>query len=950
MLGNRALVATIRAKGLFLNDPAALALAWRRLAVEENGRRLILLRQDPQLSALESELAAMNGCCDDPQDNREKLRTNLVNGLRELRASMDAAHTYIIINRTRALDAKGGSKRQWASGKAFDRVLEIRNEFRDLCAPYLPPDEDPAIEAKSAHMTCDLLAVLSHVEDALRRETTENVARDFDDLINDTFEVLRTNKEIRDRTARGIRHLLIDEFQDTDSRQLAIARLLVHESDVDPQPELFIVGDAKQSIYYFRGAEVEVFAEAREAAGKTIRLERNFRSVPEVLEFANDFFAQSRALSAVEPEYKRIEPDRKRLNACRVEFLIPLGRDKKTAIKDYRKDEAELIAGRIAQMCHAAPVSVSDPDTGESRPARFGDAAILFRALRDVYLYESALRRRNIPYMVIAGTGFYERQEVADMRNLLAVIVDPSNEMALLGLLRSPMAGLSDESLVSLCDRRRLVQAFRAKEVPAGFPQPERLEHARQLVCNLRANREMPLPAFLRHVLDRTQYEAILAGQFLGPQKVGNVHKMIDLAEAFSRGSAGGLGAFVRYLDEVAAQEIREGEAAIQPEGVDSVTLMTIHKSKGLEFPIVVVPDLARNLAAGRSSDVLLHRDLGVAVKVAGEQGEPKSCSMYTLIQRARDEHETAENARVLYVAMTRARDWLLLAGAPIDKGADTSWMGAIDKVYKILEKNDGDVLRGDGWCAVIRKQPGPERIPEPAVESGSPLTDQDVLRRMGRIEAVAPARKTFSVSEIVNMPDGDQVLAAEGGRERSKALLRGTLIHRILEEWDWKSDPGTLVQRVFNEEGPASPRYAELERNLLAVAERLRSLPIARHIAAQAAGAQREAPFLLRVDDALVSGTVDLLLSDGTIIDYKTGERHDEVHARYTWQVQLYAAAVHQLQGIDPSAAYLLYLDLGELVEVEITRAAVEAALTRTRDAITLLKAKVPVLRESRL
>ena len=251
---------------------------------------------------------------------------------------------------------------------------------------------------------------------------------------------------------------MVDEGPGTNAGQAGVAKGLMALGD-RAGAELFVVGDAKQSIYKFRGAEVEVFDMARKLAEETIPLDVNYRSLPEVMGFINAFFRRSRALESVEAEYKGMQTHRAAIDEPRVEFLIP------EEVADANSDalrnlEAELIANRIAALCGADGSFIYDSDLDISRPAEFGDVALLFRRGTHIQIYAPALTKRGIDGPVIEGGGYYKKQEISDLRNLLETVLDPWDETALAGFLRSPVAALKDETLMELCVGKGLSEAF----------------------------------------------------------------------------------------------------------------------------------------------------------------------------------------------------------------------------------------------------------------------------------------------------------------------------------------------------------------------------------------------------------------------------------------------------------------------------------------------------------
>ncbi|MBI2435182.1 MAG: UvrD-helicase domain-containing protein, partial [Candidatus Hydrogenedentes bacterium] len=598
-----------------LDDPTKLCREWAKTATQERERRLKALKHDPKVRSFLRRLQQLTGLCQNPEDGREQRRERFIRNFLALLEAKSAQQIQRCLDEFLMKDGINGYAKHWLTPARFKEITELQTAIVKWADSLAKQEEtDETLEGESAVLCCAVLRVFAQMDRAYAEDKRENAAYDFDDLIEMTVRALGDNPALRARVAGSIQFLLIDEFQDTDGVQAEIVERLAREPG---GPRLFVVGDAKQSIYYFRGAELGVFQEARGAASQLLPLGQNFRSLPEILEFVNDFFRGSGLLDNL-GEFLPMSTHRPRQDGQRIEFLITPGAEdgQRKIMEDCRRAEAALIAGRILELCEGnAPLPVFGRETKAFRPATFGDVAILFRSLTDAYLYEDALRRARIPYQLMQGRGFYRRQEFLDVLNLLKVVIDPWNEAALLAFLRSPFAGLSDEDLFWLTRREGLAAAFHANRPPKEMAEPAVLEPVRALVHTLRANMDMPLPAYLRWILEVSGFEAVLLAQFNGVQKASNVRKLVDLALEFSRHAPASLYSYVKYLDEAREESLREGEAVLQPESAGAVLIMSIHQAKGLEFPIVFIPDMDRDQRGSNKDSRLLHRDLGVGIK-----------------------------------------------------------------------------------------------------------------------------------------------------------------------------------------------------------------------------------------------------------------------------------------------------------------------------------------------
>ena len=913
-----------------LEDAEALLTRWETEEPRERKRRLAELRSTPAVRRWLKQLAAFDGRCVSVTDGREIWRSTALDALRRI---LDAGDAAVVRHQLVRIGEKmpKGFKKNWETEESFEQVTLLQKAVKRWAESLLAETRNPAVERAAAELVAAVYTTARTLIEALATAKQKLNALDFDDLIAGALTMLRENDDLRSRTARGIKFLLIDEFQDTDGAQLEIARLLAnHESG----PGLFIVGDAKQSIFYFRGAEVDVFQEERTRALDIIPLDRNFRSLPDVLDFVNDFFARSRLLDQVE-NYRPMAAHRARQEDARIEFLFttrPPDTKSRWPMSEYRRAEAGHVATRIRQLC-AGETRVYDEHTDTWRAPHYGDIALLFRSTSNIHLYEGALRNAGIPYTLIGGAGFYTRQEIMDVLNLLRVISDPWDEMALLGFLRGPIAGLSDESLLRLRHAGQLVHVFESTMLPEDFLQTEELTHARNLVTSLRPKSQLPLPSFLRHVLEETGYEAILLAQYLGVQKASNVRKLIDLAQDFARQRPPSLRAFVQYLQKIGSQNVRESEAPLQPEGTGAVTLMTIHKSKGLEFPVVFIPDMAQESIASNKEAVFLHKNLGMSMKVTGDDGLPLLPSMAGLIRDRISEEEEAEEARLLYVALTRARDYLVLCGT--DEVKDESWFGAIAREFGVLSAKEGAPVQGAGWRGVVHR-PAPMFTRGASASAAPELPDHGVLaRRIAPLISAPASRLTFSISSVLDRMAGGFDEEEERGEPETRkprkdaawAMSRGTLVHRLFELWDFQTAAAPPLKDLIAEARLGLSRRNAMLEELTGLAERFRASALYPLLAAQRT-LRREAPFLLKLGETIISGTIDALLEDGTILDYKTGAMEPSRHARYEWQLLLYAAAVRALCGVTPPRGLLYYVDEDTVHETVITEDQIEDAM----------------------
>lgn len=588
----------------------------------------------------------------------------------------------------RALQALKAAKVRKA-GRVKEAAADVEACLRDVSLFYYD-----ACAGETLH---GVLALLRRIERCYGELKAEINGLDYEDLQWKARELLRSRPEVARAVARSIRFILVDEFQDTNGLQKEIIDLLLEarrESSLPPL-SLFIVGDQKQSIYGFRGATVEVFAEVEREitahGGLRLVLETNFRSQRPLVEFFNRFF--SRLMSPPDGEeadalealgfvgFIPSEAHRGSLSEPAIELLLEVT-DGATTRDEARQAEAHLIADRIAQMVRSGERLIADRETSSApapsrRAVRYGDIAILFRALSDIKIYERALRQRGIPYYVLAGKGFYERPEIQDIFALLQFLENRTNEIALVAALRSPLFGLSDETLYWMRQQADLRPGSGLDPHPLltsllnwsslwsiadeQRPLVERAAAVVERLLDLR-NR-LPLVELIREIIEVTEDEALQATAYDGHQRVANLRKLMELARGFDARGPHFLGDFIRYVHQFTEMETREAEAPLESARADAVTLMTVHKAKGLEFPLVIVPDLSRQFRRD-APPLAFDRALGIGLKIPDARGRAHPSWLHERVCEQIARREFFENQRVLFVALTRAQDYVILSTA----------------------------------------------------------------------------------------------------------------------------------------------------------------------------------------------------------------------------------------------------------------------------------------------
>jgi len=516
---------------------------------------------------------------------------------------------------------------------------------------------------------------------------------DFLDLLLRARNLVRDNRDIRVELQRRFTHIFVDEFQDTDPLQAEILMLLGSDDpdqrdwrQVRPVPgKLFIVGDPKQSIYRFRRADVALYQEVKRqviaAGGALVDLNVSFRAVPEIQEVVNAAFAPVMAdESLTQARYVPLAPNRTGPDTQPAILALPVSQPYGDfgRVVDWKIDESLPgdVAAFVNWLVNESGWTVTERGRSEERvPLQARHICLLFRRLRhystDVTRpYVEALETYRVRHLLVGGSSFHSREEVEAIRNALTAVEWPDDELAVYATLRGPLFAFTDAQLLSYRTLCSTLHPF--KQPPQDLPESlaevvEALGILREL--HRKRNRR-PIAETIQTLLSLTRAQAGFANWSTGEQALANIMRLTDMARRAERNGLISFRAFVDWLDEQ-AESGDVGDAPIMEEGVDGVRIMTVHKAKGLEFPVVLLVDITAKDTREPSKWVDQTAGLS-AMRLAG-------CTPLEVQEHADDEMriEQEEAARVLYVAATRARD-LLVVCAVGDHPYD-GWLAALN-------------------------------------------------------------------------------------------------------------------------------------------------------------------------------------------------------------------------------------------------------------------------------
>ncbi|MEA5064794.1 MAG: UvrD-helicase domain-containing protein, partial [Eubacteriales bacterium] len=755
-------------------------------------------------------------------------------------------------------------------------------------------------------------------------------------------------------------HVFVDEYQDVSDLQEALIVKVAREGN------LFMVGDVKQSIYRFRQAEPTLFIEkyhryGKGAGGRLIALSHNFRSRPGILALVNRIF--ERAMSGPDAETPYDDAARLRPGAAFADAEPPIElhliapdskEDSERAELSKAEREGALVAARIRAL-----LLETLPAGDARRPVRPRDIAVIARTRSALAACERMLREAGIPAYADVDGGYFDALEVRIMLSLLELIENRRRDYPLLAVLRSPIGGLTSTELAQV-RAARPEGSFRdamIEYLPRGDETAAKLRALEEDLDRWRAlSRALPLGEFVDLLLRETGFYASAGAMPGGAARQGNLDLLCAYASDFEAAQGGGLTGFLSYVAEVAATGGDLSAAHALGAGDDVVRLMTAHKSKGLEFPIVLAIQLGRSLSARQNAGELkTHRQLGAGLY----HHDPTLATRRETIARrairlAGEREALEEETRILYVLLTRAQHRLILVGSQDALGAARRrWEAArrapiapqsfLDMIVPALpEMGEAPEIQVT-WHEGVRPE-GPAR----AHEAESPPTPAEVRSAIDALswryphegEAFLPVKLTVSglsrslegAHEAPPMVRRPRFLSGE----HATALERGTLIHAAMSALDLRAlaaRQGALLRAeltgqlkalekrgVLREAVDPEPiaRFfgRELGRRLLAAETVRREWPFNLRMAA------REALLVDSDAELMVQGVVDCcFLEDGAwvLLDYKTDRLDDEdaMSKRYGAQLTLYRRALERITGIPVKEVLLCLLGAGRELPV---------------------------------
>ncbi len=847
-----------------------------------------------------------------------------------------------------------------------------------------------AIARSDSESLWDAVQLLSPFVAHCRSSFVENGLVSFNGLLARARGLLRDHPHVRAELKEQYQAIIVDEFQDTDPVQYEIILFLAEAAGseardwhrVQPAPgKLFIVGDPKQSIYAFRRADIEAYDTvvrdhvlAPAAKGERYALQGNFRTHAQLLDPVNRCCANvfpSTSVEGVQPLYEPllpVSPDSLPLPHERMELrLVTLTQEDADAEMANRAEADALARWLRDDVLEKESLIVG----GRAVPIQPRHVAVLFRTFGHLRICLEAFRRHHLPCLADGEKHFYERQEVIDCSLVWRILMDPGDELAVVGVLRSPYGGCSDVEIESIVQHGFL-------DDWADESSLTRLPPIFTILHSLHAETQvLPVPEAIQHVFQSLPLAELAAASSDGEHALANVLKLRDVMLALAVRSGLTLREIVRQVGQWVDDPPDEGERPLVEEGLTSqgpggaIRLLTIHKAKGLEFPMVVVAGLHRDVDDRKASVLASHDWLTDTIGLRlGQAADLGGIFLETKVA----ERQRAEQVRLLYVAMTRAQRRLVLSAALhgqgttrkgtllslIARGLDLDVPAMVEAAQERSQCNDlvGNVAvtttvvpAPQRVKPVLRNVEGKSRPAPPTWKATMPDGVEhrhrwDGWLKQGETAVKTPlflsATKSLAISEKVPGQSERQSIAPKRKKAASqpgssgRSAIIGTLAHRVLHDWDFSADPATMPTWIeaccrhdlsmewVPESGDVCAELQEI------FAHFVESEPYS--VLRQADILGREVPFAVPWENAevehvpasVMEGVIDVMYrrdSQLWIADYKT-HRVDErslgqVAHEYRAQMEVYRRAAESVFAQDSVRAQLIFLRSGLSVEV---------------------------------
>lgn len=832
--------------------------------------------------------------CDNATDSMHKKLSELINTLPQ---NEDQILNWL--GDWSSFSGNKGAKTKWDS---TDNLEQAKEELKGLVESV-----DTLVREVRTETLESIIRWLVRIIEQVEQVKSERGQLGYQDLMLRARSLLDQPQQLRHFQDR-YKRILIDEFQDTDPLQVEIALMLCQQSPENKLPEpgkLCIVGDPKQSIYRFRRADPCIYKSATDSilqTGDKKVITQNFRSSAGIVNFVNRFFSSIWGESSDgQSEYIPIDPLTSRpelMPTPSVTILTPPAEWSEGDNKAYdvRFAEAEAIASSI----RTAVESWQLLDGDRKRPADYGDIAILFPTTTDLDTYKNCLTDAGIPFQVEAGKKFYRSQIITDLYNCLKAIDNPLERLSVVGALRSALLGVSDVDLLRWLTASDETADYRIESPPLS----EILDDSLTILRELHDLRKELIPdQLIENLLRRTEIIPVLSADRYGYSDVSTVNRIVDLARIYRTDYDTSLRGFLRWLS--GRMESEDEKNSGEFDDSNRVRLITVHSAKGLEFPLLYLANL--NSRPKLKVESVADRISGRFEMAVGAQGSSFETVGYQTVLPMEREIQKQEHVRLFYVALTRARDHLVL---PLFYGRKpegySKWLSEFVNEYEDGEKDDlFKIVESQPYHLEKIKIDSILKIDPSLVWQQKQAWEQERHDRIKEVHGSLPKLQSPSSHEAGNYSDsngsGNISLAGSVGRAVHSYMAICTINHPV------DSD---LLEYVSSEEGVESGEVIQHIENCI-------NSDITKQIS-RAKRLWREVPVSVKSDGALVRGSIDLMWESDSgelfIADWKTGI-FDPI--RHENQIRQYAAAVTNSTGCSVKKGYLFFTKECRTVEV---------------------------------
>jgi len=806
--------------------------------------------------------------------------------------------------------------------KLFESIQALLYRFRNSYA-----------RARAGREAISMLRLYLRAEEHYQQSKLREGLLDFDDLEIFAYRLLQNTEsaDILYWLDRKILHFLVDEFQDTSDIQWAILDKLTGEifagqgADKLMAPTLFVVGDEKQSIYRFREANYRLIENVKRnmetllpvIAREVLTLEKNYRSSPEIIETVNRVFTGLWAGAYTPSEVERKEHTG---SAKLIEILLDA--------KNSGLTEALLLAQEIRTFVETG-VSVYEriDTTWNKRPAAYGDCAILIQSRTKLKEYETALQTHGIPFRVIGGIGFYEEDEIQAIMNTLFFLWNKDDILSLAAALKSALFGLNDKDIFDLMQEKvGMVDALGKLR-----PGVRELLHHWQNSAGV-----APLSTLIHTIISDTG--AYIRFGREKSQAIFNLDKLLDTAREFDRRGYTTLQDFVEWVKNIRRTEQREATADMNLPGFKgSVSILTVHKAKGLEFPVVFLPGMnqaARSLTIGPEAII---SEADGAKRIAIKDPDNPLYDDLWKGDNGEQEEIRRENQRLLYVAMTRARDHLIMLGTLGTGKTPVKQNTWLDYLHKTVLPTGGALPAGQFAASYAYPDWQAQKVDfEPQISPQKKQEEQisgkiDVQAILDNISPLprSGALEWKRATDFIEEAKGSAIesLLSPVETRAVSPLVRGNVLHRCLEE---HAKNGTYnLDRIIGEFPEIQSLGKDVQKEFINYCGLVLKTVMANNelawIFEHTNNAYSELPFLYKKGHALISGIMDrVVIKDGAgfAIDYKSIliENDEALNAwkeHYKPQIVIYCEAVKEIFRLEKVEGYLLFLDSNRIERV---------------------------------